>query len=156
MKYCSKCRKISFSEDNNCECGRKFSAKLDLNQPVKLVEVDEIKKGIVEQTLVKEKIPYSEQTVSKVSPVMGVQDGRYVYYVPISFLKKSIDALGGVSAMEIPDYYEKLALPDNPEWEEMSPLKRKVIRFVSFVGFILIVFACVTAVDIITGFFMKL
>ena len=152
MKYCSKCKKIEFSENKNCDCGKKFTRKIDLNQPVKLIAVQEINKDIIERTLVKAKIPYSEQVVSKISPVMGVDDGSYVYYVPLSFFKKGIDALSGVSAMEIPDYYDKLDLPDEPEWKEMSPTKRKVVKFLSIVGFIVIVYLCVAAVDILANF----
>ncbi len=152
MKYCSRCRKIYFSE-NVCSCGKKLSEKIDLNQPVRLIAVDEVNKGIVENTLIKEKIPFSESVVSKVTPMMGVEDGKYVYFVPISFLKKAIDALNGVSAMDIPDYYEKLDLPDEPEWEEMSPFKRNAVRILSVIGFIIIVFLCVSAVDLIANIF---
>ncbi len=153
MKYCSECKKIEFSENKNCSCGKKLVGKVDLNQPVKLVAVDELNKGIVEHTLVKAKIPYSEQLVNKVSPVMGVDDGNYVYYVPLSFLKKAIDALSGVSAMQIPEYYDKLDLPDDPEWVEMSPAKRRIVKALSVIGFIVIVYLCVAAVDIVANIF---
>ena len=152
MKYCSKCKKIEFSENKNCDCGKKLTNKIDLNQPVRLIAVEEVNKSIVEHTLVKAKIPYSEQVVSKISPVMGVDDGSYVYYVPISFFKKGIDALSGVSAMEIPDYYDKLDLPDDPEWKEMSPTKRKIVKALSIIGFIVIVYLCVAAVDLVANF----
>lgn len=152
MQYCSKCKKIEFSENKKCDCGKKFASKIDLNQPVKLITVDKVNKGIVEQTLVKAKIPYSEQVVSKISPVMGVADGSYIYYVPISFFKKGIDALSSVSAMEIPEYYEKLDLPDEPEWKEMSPTKRRIVKILSIVGFIVVVYLCVAAVDLLANF----
>ena len=154
MKYCSKCKKIVFSEDNSCECGKKLlkDNKIDFNQPVQLIAVDEVNKDIVEHTLVKEKIPYSERVVSKVMPVLGVENGQHIYYVPISFLKKAIDALNGVSAMEKPDYYGSLDLPEEPEWEEMSPVKRNAVRVLSAIGFIVLVFICVAGVDLIANF----
>ena len=152
MKYCSKCKKIEFSENKNCDCGKKFTSKIDLNQPVKLIAAQESNKNIIEHTLVKAKIPYSEQVVSKFSPVMGVEDGSYVYYVPLSFFKKGIDALSGVSAMEIPDYYDKLDLPDEPEWKEMSPAKRRAVKILSVIGFIVVVYLCVAAVDLLANF----
>ena len=82
---------------------------------------------------------------------MGVENGNYVYYVPISFLKKAIDALVGISAMELPDYYDKLDLPDEPEWEEMSPTKRRIVKVLSVVGFMVIVYLCMAVVDIIAA-----
>ena len=119
MNYCQKCMKIDFSDNSKCSCGKKFSSKIDYTEPVTLISADDVSKGIIEQTLIKEKIPYSERVVSKITPVMGIESGSYVYCVPISFLKKAIDALVGIAAMEIPDYYELLDLPDEPEWKEM-------------------------------------
>ncbi|MBQ5565738.1 MAG: hypothetical protein IIT42_02700 [Clostridia bacterium] len=153
MKYCSKCKKLDFSKNEKCDCGKKLIVNPEFDLPVKLIEFDEVNKGIIEQALIEADIPYSEQALSKVTPVMGVSDGRYVCFVPIGFMKKAIDALCGVSAMESPEYYDKLLLPENPEWKEMSPLKRKVVKFLSVIGFALLVYLCVAGVDIIVALF---
>lgn len=156
MKYCSNCKRVVFSENKSCECGKKLSDKIDYNAPVLLIAADEVNRNIIEHTLIKEKIPYSEKVVSRVIPVYGVEDGKHIYYVPIGFLKKAIDVLSGVSAMEIPEYYSLLDLPEEPEWEEMSPFKRNAVRALSAIGFIIIVFLCVTAVDVVANLFTKL
>ena len=151
MNYCPKCKKIDFSDNSTCSCGKKYQTITDYTQPVKLLAADDVNKGIIEQTLEKENIPYSQQAVSRITPIMGVENGNYVYYVPISFLKKAIDALVGISAMELPDYYDKLDLPDEPEWEEMSPTKRRIVKVLSVVGFMVIVYLCMAVVDIIAA-----
>ncbi len=156
MKYCSKCKKLVFSDDTKCECKGKLTEKIDLNMPVQLTAVSDVNKEIVKSALCKGKIPYSTTTVSKITPVLGVEDGFEVFYVPISFLKKGIDALVGVSAMEIPDYYDKLDLPDDPEWEEMSPFKRNAVRVLSAIGFIVLVWICVAGVDFVANLIVSL
>lgn len=156
MKYCSKCKKLVFSDTTKCECKGKLSEKIDLNMPAQLVVASDMNKEIIKTALGKGKIPYSTKTVSKVTPVWGVEDGAEVFYVPISFFKKGIDALVGVSAMEIPDYYDKLDLPEDPEWEEMSPLKRRLVKVFSALGFIVVVWICVVAVDLVANFLSNL
>ncbi len=155
MKYCPKCKKIEFSENKLCELGHKLKSDADPQQPAALLTANEINKGIIEETLIKAQIPYSVQQTSKVTPVMGVEDGSYIYYVPIGFVKKAIDALTGVSAMEIPDYYDKLDIPDEPVWEEMPPAKRRLVRALSVIGFIAVVYLCVAAVDFVAAFFVS-
>ena len=49
------------------------------------------------------------------------------------------------------DYYDKLDLPDEPEWEEMSPTKRRIVKVLSVVGFMVIVYLCMAVVDIIAA-----
>lgn len=156
MKYCSKCKRLVFNDEKRCDCGGKLTEKLDFSKPAYLAAVSDVNKDIVCAELERNGIPYSVDKVSKVTPVYGVEDGQYIFYVPVSFIKKGIDALTGISAMEQPDYYGKLELPENPEWEEMSPLKRRLVQVFSVVGFIVVVWLCVAGVDFVANLFVNL
>lgn len=153
MKYCSKCKRLVFNDEKKCKCGGKLTEKIDLNQPAYLTAVDDTNKEIICAELERNKIPYSMGTVSKVMPVYGVEDGQHIFYVPVSFMKKAIDTLTSISAMEQPDFYDKLDLPENPEWEEMSPVKRRLVQIFSVVGFIVLVWLCVAGVDFVANMF---
>ena len=93
MKYCSDCKKIYFTENEKCECGKRFSKKLDSNAPIEVICVSSEKRGEAEQCLINAEIPYSVQDRSGYSPSVGKIQGDVAYLVPLSFLKTAIEVL---------------------------------------------------------------
>ena len=151
MKYCKACKTVSFIDGEECVCGRKFAKIFDLNDPVVLTVADGEKRPDIESALQKAEIPYSVEEDRAYSPSVGKISGAAAYLIPIGFLKKGLDAIG-----EKPDWYDKLDLPDDPEWEEMPKGKRTAIRVISFIAFLVLIWACVAGVDLIAGLFTKL
>lgn len=157
MKYCLNCKKIFFTDDKHCECGTKLIAKPDFDYPVSVSVVSGVDKDIVRSTLDNSKIPYSLQTVREKGlsvTVPGLETDSFDFLVPLKFYKKAIDALVGVSAIKEPDYYDKLDLPEAPEWEDMPSGKQTAIRIASAIGFIVIVWLCVAGVDLLAELLM--
>lgn len=154
MKYCKKCKRLVFNDTDICGCGKKLIDNPDAELPCELISVDETKCALIESTLTKAEIPYSDAAV-KVQMIFGAASGQHNFYVPIGFMKKAVDALAAVNAMELPKYYDEL--PDKPVWEEMSPAKRNVVRVLSVLLFAAVVYICSAGVDyaaaFITGLF---
>ncbi len=156
MKYCAECKKVYFTDEERCECGSKFRKELDLEAPTELICVERGKSADIERCLVKAKIPYSINDGSLYSPSIGKITGAVSFLVPLSFLKKGIGALLDVGLMQKPDWYEKLDLPDEPEWEEMPKGKRTAVRIISVLVFMIIIYLCVAGVDLIANLFTLL
>ena len=157
MKYCKKCKKLVFDDTEKCDCGKKLNENAKSEDIIYLTDIKEYDKEIVENALKKKNIPYSV-TLSKnrTQPFMDIVKGDYSVFVPAGFLKQTIDALEGIAFEKKPDYYDKLDFPEEPEWEEMSPVKRKAVQVLSALFFIFLIFLCVTGVDAITAFITKL
>lgn len=152
MKYCSKCKKIIFSDDNRCSCGKKLVDNPDGNSPVKLIVAATFDKDRIKAALDDSDIPYSmqiEKNRSNVTSVPGIETAEYSFFVPLGLYKKAIDTLVGISATELPDYYDKIEDSGEFEWEEMSPKKRNLVRFLSAIGFIILIWLCVAGVDFV-------
>ncbi len=152
MKYCSDCKKIYFTENEKCECGKRFSKKLDSNAPIEVICVSSEKRGEAEQCLINAEIPYSVQDRSGYSPSVGKIQGDVAYLVPLSFLKTAIEVLSENGLLEKPEWYSQL--PDSaPEWEEMPEGKARAIRIVSIIGFLVLIYICVAGVDYLANLF---
>ena len=156
MNYCAACKRVSFTEDARCECGHKYKKKLSFDEPVFLVKADGSDRRSFEKCLAKAEIPYSVIEDGSYSPVVGKLSGDAAILVPLGFLKKGIDALVENGLMQRPEWYEKLELPDEPVWEEMSPVKRTTVRALSIVVFLFLIYLCVAGVDVIAQLFEKL
>ena len=152
MKYCKKCKQIKFTDDVNCSCGKKLIENVSLDAPCELLRTDETNSVKIDSVLAKSGVPYSDVMTNKVQMLFGSVTGDHIFYVPICFLKKSIDSLVAVNAMEQPDYYDKIDLPDEPQWEELSLVKRNIVRALSIIGFAVLVYLCVAGVDTVAYF----
>lgn len=154
MKYCSKCKKLVFSDDEKCTCGKKLTDKIENDLPLCLVSANGVDKDRIKALLDENGIPNSMQFAkrqSKVTSVPGIETAEYTFYVPLGFYKKSIDLLVGTSDMELPDNYDLIPESDESQWEEMSPFKRNAVRLLSGLGFIVLVWLCVAGVDFIAN-----
>lgn len=152
MKYCSKCKKLIFSDDIKCSCGKKLTENPNDDVPVVLIVAESVDKERIKASLDDSDIPYSMQIQNdrtNVTSVPGIETAAYRFLVPLGFYKKAVDVLVGISAMELPEHYDDILTTDEPEWEEMSPTKRNVVRILSALGFIILVWLCVAGVDLI-------
>ncbi len=156
MKYCAACKRVFFTEDDRCECGKRFKKKLAYDEPVELARTTGERRFDFEKCLAGAEIPYSLIDGSGYSASVGRIGGDIVLLVPLGFLKKGIDALEGSGLSERPDWYGKLELPDEPVWEEMSPGKRTAVRALSIFVFLVLIYLCVAGVDWIAGLFARL
>ena len=156
MKYCARCKIISFSEEEKCECGKHFAKKYDLDAPVVLIRANGGERGAVEKLLIGADIPYSVSEDPAYSPSIGRISSAAAYLVPLGFLKKGIDALSEGGIMTRPEWYDKLDMPDHYEWHEMPAGKRTVVRIASLLIFAILIWLCVAGVDIIAQLFVKI
>ena len=156
MKYCKKCKQLICTDDVNCTCGKILTENLQTDFPCELICTDETNAVKIASLLTKSDVPYSDILTDKVQMIWGNVSGKHTFYVPLCFLKKSVDALVSAGAMEMPPYYDKLEYYDDAQWEELSPRKRKVVKVLSVIAFVVIVYICVAGVDAAAIFIKEL
>ena len=149
MKYCSNCKKVFFSESDKCECGKKFARKLDLDSPVEVFRSSNDSTKAAERCLVDAQIPYSVSDGSGYSPSVGKLEGEVALLIPLAFLKKAVNVLSQGGVMDKPEWYDRLELPDDPEWKEMARGKQTAVRVASFIAFLFLIYLCVSGVDLL-------
>lgn len=150
MKYCKNCKRVSFTEDERCVCGKRFAKSFDNSDPAELITAEPSKQEDIERCLSKAEIPYSVQDRSGYSPSVGKLQGDIIIMVPISFLKKAIGVLEENGFTEKPEWFDKL--PDGePMWEEMPEGKARAVRILSIIGFLIVIYLCVAGVDYIAN-----
>lgn len=156
MKYCSKCKRVFFTDNERCECGKKFRKKYDNDSPVALIADNGEKREAIAECLFKADIPYSITETSGYSASIGRIGRDALFTIPLAFLKKGLDALEKAGLAEKPEWYDKLDLPDDPQWEEMPEGKRIVVKIVSILAFLVMIYLCVAGVDLIAAYVMDL
>ena len=152
MKYCKKCKRLSFTGDEICSCGKKLTTDPAPDVPCELIRTEETESVQVASCLTQAEIPFSDVMTDKVQMMWGNVSGKHVFYVPLCFLKKSCDAVSPLGISELPPYYDKLDYYDGAEWKEMSPLKRNIVRILSVAAFAVIVYLCIVGVDAAAAF----
>ena len=76
--------------------------------------------------------------------------------MPLGFLKKSYTVLSEEGVGDISDSQLMNALPDDEVWEEMPAGKAAAVRTAAVIMFMVIVFLCVSGVDMIAAAIAKL
>ncbi len=147
MKYCKKCKRLNFTEDTLCTCGKKLIEDVKSDVPCELICADESDAVQIASSLNKADVPFSDVLTDKVQMMFGSVSGKHTFYVPLCFYKKSIDTLASANNIEIPDYYDKILVSDDTQWEELPPLKRNIVRILSVIVFAVLVYLCVAGVD---------
>ncbi len=155
MKYCSKCKRVSFSDNVRCECGGRFSKKIDYDSPVHIITAEGSEKTAVKSALTKADIPYSEVDISGYSPSIGKIADSAQYLVPLGYIKTAITALADADLMKKPEWFDKIDVPADYEWREMPALKRNIVRGVSVALFLALIWACVAGVDLLADLVFK-
>ena len=155
MLYCPVCQTLLKEGETACpNCKNKKYREVCPNDPVLLVKANEMDSDRIFAVLQEHEIPYEERMDNQ-APVSSVYIGRTAYaykciYVPYAALEQSktlLEAIG-VSLQE-----EEVQQEDRShEADTMSRGKRFVVRVISAVLFILLVWAVVTAVDSLVAF----
>ena len=153
MKYCQKCKHVSFSDDDKCECGARFVKKIDYDSPVHVITAQGSDRLKVQRIFSKINLPFSELDLSGYSPAVGKIGDEAQYFVPLGLIAEAIDALSNAGMITKPDWYDKIEVPDDYVWREMSERRRMVVRVLSIIVFLGLIWACVTGVDLLVDIF---
>ncbi|MDE7390365.1 MAG: hypothetical protein K2M82_05445 [Lachnospiraceae bacterium] len=158
MKYCAKCKKLNFTDDEKCTCGKKLKDNPSNDVPIALTTVFTTEKDRIKALLDDNGIPNSVQISSEQTAptsVPGFETAAYTISVPLGFYKRAVDLLVGTSDIKSPENYDDL--PESEEqWEEMSLKKRAFVKFFSAIAFLVLVWLCVAGVDFVVDIIDKL
>lgn len=170
MKYCKKCNTLFDDKDISCKNCKKTLIELpnDSSLPVVLVRVGGVEKDRVLAVLKDSGVHYSLRNAKKqqsMEALSGTNTADVDILVSLDSYEKAKDILIGIGALNIEDTQiiesivskEETSCDENgeEEFEEMSPTKRFVVRAVSVILFILVVFGLVTGVDYIMEVIMN-
>ncbi len=145
MIYCNKCKKIYKDESEHCKCKDKFKQKSEplADDIVFLVSCYGFDLDRTKAALEDAKIPYQLKLVKNSSgtlPVItGASNSQTNIYVPYEFLSRAEDIVMGIFASKDKTYQEDLF--------DYDSRKNKLIRSVSLVLFLIMMFAVVTGTD---------
>lgn len=156
LKFCPHCKRVYLSKDERCGCGKKFAKKIETDAAAELVCVSSDKLFDIERCLQKVDIPYSLTEHSGYTAAIGKISGNTSVLVPLGFLKKSYTVLSEEGVGDISDSQLMNALPDDEVWEEMPAGKAAAVRTAAVIMFMVIVFLCVSGVDMIAAAIAKL
>lgn len=151
LKFCPHCKRVSLSNEERCKCGKKFAKKFETDTAAELACVSSDKLFDIERCLQKADIPYSLTEHSGYSASIGKISGDTSVLVPLGFLKRSYTVLSEEGVADLPDSRLMNALPDDEVWEELPAGKAAAVRAAAIIAFMVIVFLCVSGVDMITA-----
>lgn len=144
MKYCSKCKKLYYKTQKICDdCGQELTGDIKDNDYVLLIEVSNDELENITLLLRNKNIKYS------------CYNGNDRISIAVEYNKLSVaqDLLVEDGILE--DIKSEKAADGN-EHEEMSPTKRSIVKITSAILFMLIVWATVSGVDMITEFIQNI
>lgn len=162
MKYCTKCKKLYKGEKTEkCpNCLRKLIDNAAPSSPVSIVTANGFELERIRAALEDVEIPYSYQQIKNDTGIQILNSAPFencAIYVPLSAYYDAVNILAGIGALsenEITDLdeEERKNIEKAAKDEELSPEKAKLIRYLSFAGFI----ALLAGVIYLTDFLMSL
>ncbi len=152
MLYCPKCQVLT--DDKICpSCGGKKLRVPEPEDPTLLITADEVKTEMIECAFEEHDIPYEERVCGLGGPpsvFLGkTANTNKNIFVAFGQLDACEELLNGIGILETADaqLQKEQTGGDEPEAEEMSPLKRFLWRAASVVLFIIVVWGVVVAAD---------
>lgn len=158
MKYCPKCKKIYDNTIDKCDCGIKLveNVKLNDNDPVYLISAYGFEKSRISSALIDYDIPYEEKAERKQLSgeiITGCNNTLVNFYIPFKYIDKARDIIIGIGALKDvtteENFYNEEDKKSKDEFEEMNPNKRMVVKIISFVLFLLLIWGTVAGTDYI-------
>lgn len=161
MKYCEKCNYVSNKDHSACpNCNRSMTS---LKQPsddqlVSIMRVGGLEKERITAALEDNKIPFTQRAVKKqpsAEVVTGKNSASVDIIVRYEDYTKAEDLLIGIGAIQLEntqivnDNESETSDLEEETFEEMSRVKRVIIRIISVILLILIVWGVVALVDYI-------
>ena len=161
MRYCTRCQRIEEKEIERCSiCHKQLKRNIEENDPVFLLETSILESERIEAALEDAGIPYASRTPKKepsATIITGNKNASVYLYVPFQVWEKAKDLMIGIGAMQPKEEKEKQVQEEQPrkivkkgeEFEEMSRSKRLIVRIVSVILFILVIWAVVAGTDFV-------
>ncbi|HHZ05629.1 MAG TPA: hypothetical protein GX401_02400 [Clostridiales bacterium] len=163
MSYCKKCNYFSKDDIDRCPNCKQYMVKEapENDAPVIAIRTAGIEHERITAALQDSKIPFSERFARKqasANVVTGVNSASVDIIVNYKDYEKTYDLLVGIGAIkldgeEIIDEVDekqpvkKSVRPGEEEFEEMSTRKRIIVRILSAILFIVVVWGVVVGVD---------
>jgi hypothetical protein len=159
MKYCTKCKSLDEKDALACpQCGTRPMRAVQAEDPVFLVSASGFERERITAALGDAGIPVVEEMEKREAAsavVMGELSCGMRLFVPYRMLSSAQDVLIGIGASQPEGEEAKIVEEEVPPQEEPAPPmsrgKRFVVRAVSVVLFIAIVWAVVAGVDWVMG-----
>lgn len=152
MKYCRKCRTIFEDDITTClECKDKLTYKVNIDDEVFLIKAYGFELERIKAALEDKEIPYIERLDKKersAQAITGKNDALTNLYTTVEKYEYAIDLLYSIGAIKPEEDIEE---DIKDEFDDMSPRKRTIVRIVSIVLFIIIVWLVVSGVDFIAA-----
>lgn len=161
MKYCDKCNYISDDKQDTCpNCKKAMTAvkQLSDDQQVSIMRVGGLEKERITAALEDSRIPFTQRPVKKqpsAEAITGKNSASVDIMVCYGDYEKAEDLLIGIGAIQLENTQiiseKETETPKIEEetFEEMSRTKRIIVRILSVILLILIVWGVVAGVDYI-------
>ena len=169
MKYCSKCKKIHTNKDlKNCPtCKRKLIDNPSHYSPVNLITANGFELERIHSALTQADIAFSvkeENYDTGLQILNSAPPENCSFFVPLSYYDKAVETLIGIGALseeavEEIDKADKEYLEKAREQEKKDELpeeKARLIRILSFLGFIAVLVGFSILVDYLLSFITPL
>lgn len=163
MRYCPSCRTIEEEDLERCPtCHKQLNSKVAYNDPVVLLVSTNQEADRLQAALEDEKIPSERRPVKKaVSLPLAVSanpNGSVQTLVPFGALDRARDIAIGIGALQpegqepvVPGELADQEKRDEEEAPTISPVKRFLVRAISVILFILLVWLVVSGTDWVMG-----
>ncbi len=170
MRYCTRCKKIYVTENENEKCivcGKKTINDPNYYSPVKIITANGFELERICAALDSEGIPYNYQQVRKDTGIQILNSAppeNCDLFVPLSAYEKAQDILVGIGAINEEDLSEidensKNQLKNaqkKADEEELTPRKASLVRFFSAIAFLVIIAGVVFFADFLVELVKKL
>lgn len=160
MKYCSKCKKIYINQDTEIclKCGKKLIHNPNLESPVRMVTANGFELERIKAALKDAEIPFSVKQESYDTGLQILNSAppeNCTFFVPIKCCEEAAEILIGIGALSEKDWkeFDEKDLKyleqskDNGNEKELSPQKARLIRILSFIGFLIAIAGATWLID---------
>ena len=169
MKYCSKCKKIHTTKElTQCPtCRRRLIENPNHDSPVNIITANGFELERIKSALTDSEIPFSvkeERYDTGLQILNSAPPENCSFFVPLSHYDKAVETLIGIGALseeavEEIDKADKEYLEKAREQEKKDELpeeKARLIRILSFLGFIAVLVGFSFLVDYLLSFITPL
>lgn len=159
MKYCTRCKCIFNDDKNICiKCGKKLIPNPNHYSEVNLITANGFELERIKSALAETDIPFSVRETRKdvgLQILNSAPPENCNVFVPLSCYDDAVSLLVGIGALKENEIFETdeqtqeyiKNAKKNAEKEELSPAKRRTVKIISLILFLLILAGTVYLAD---------
>ncbi len=168
MRYCTHCKTIFNDNVTVCKkCGKKTISNPNHYSPINIITANGFELERIKASLSDSDIPFSVQETQQDTGLQILNSAppeNCNVFVPLSSYDDAVSVLVGIGALkdnEIPEIDEQTQSyikksKKNAQETQLSPKKARIVRILSFIGFLLVLVGVVYLTDFLISFIKPL